>query len=381
MTYKCAVVDVPFGGAKGGICIDPKKYSVAQLENITRRYTMELCQKNFIGPGLDVPAPDLGTSGREMAWIKDTYQQFNINDVNSSACVTGKPVTQGGVRGRTEATGMGVYFGIRDFLQFPFVQQMTGLTGGIEGKTFVIQGLGNVGYYTAKFISEGGGKVIAVAECNGGIAHPDGLNVKDVYTYWRNYGTFEGFPDAKFLEDPLLPLEMECDVLVPAAIEKTIHVGNADHIKAKIVAEAANGPCTPRAQEILAKKRVIIIPDLYLNAGGVTVSYFEWLKNLSHVRFGRLNKKWEEHSKSLLVNFLETQVNRKLSERERKLVIYGAKEEDIVYSGLEDTMYNAGVEIVETAEKLNCDLRTAAIYNAISKIQKVSYESGIMFSA
>lgn len=381
MTYKAAVVDVPFGGAKGGICIDPKRYTVEQLQSITRRYTMELCQKNFIGPGIDVPAPDMGTSGREMAWIKDTFQQFNASDVNSIACVTGKPVTQGGVRGRTEATGLGVFYGIRDFLQFPEIQFATNLTGGIRDKTVVVQGIGNVGYYSAHFVNKAGGKVVAICEYNGGIENQDGLDVDELKKHWDEYGSFKGFQGGEFISDPLQVLEYECDILIPAAIEKTIHKGNAHNIKAKIIAEAANGPVTPNAHKALIDRGVVVIPDLLLNAGGVTVSYFEWLKNLSHVRFGRLNKKWEEHSKTLLINFLESQSDRDFSKSERTRVINGASESDIVYSGLEDTMYNACLETMETANKMNIDHRRAAFYNAISKINTVMQESGQMFSS
>jgi len=380
MTYKCAVVDVPFGGAKGGIAINPRNYSVNELERITRRYTMELCQKNFIGPGIDVPAPDMGTGGREMSWIRDTFQQFNTTEVDGLACVTGKPVTQGGVRGRTEATGLGVYYGIRDFLEFEEVQQKTGMTPGLKGKNVIVQGLGNVGFYAAHFCSKAGGKITAISEYNSAVANPDGLDVEDAKAYFTANGSFKGYPNGECLADPLVPLEMECDILIPAATEKTIHAGNAANIKAKLIGEAANGPLTPKAHWALVDKGVVIIPDLLLNAGGVTVSYFEWLKNLSHVRFGRLNKKWEEHSKATLVRFVEEQAGRKLSDAERRLVIHGAEEVDIVYSGLEDTMFNACMETRVTANEQGLDYRTAAFYNAISKIAKVMEESGTMFS-
>ncbi|XP_004348934.1 glutamate dehydrogenase [Capsaspora owczarzaki ATCC 30864] len=349
MTYKCAVVDVPFGGAKGGICIDPKKYTVDQLERITRRFTMELCQKNFIGPGIDVPAPDMGTGGREMTWIKDTYQQFNSSDVDALACVTGKPLTQGGVRGRNEATGLGVYYGIREFLTYEEVQKKTGLTEGIKGKRFVIQGVGN--------------GVLRL----GSLPH-------------RANKSFQNYSKDTFIPEGVEVLEIECDILIPAASERQIHKGNAPNIRAKIVGEAANGPLTPNGHDILSAKGTIIIPDMLLNAGGVTVSYFEWLKNLSHVRFGRLNKKWEEHSKSKLVEIIEETSNRKLSAGERRLIIHGANEADLVYSGLEDTMINACMETRVTALKKDCDYRTAAFYNAIRKIASVLEESGQLFS-
>jgi len=380
MTYKCAVVDVPFGGAKGGVRIDPKKYTLAQREKITRSYALLLCQKNFIGPGLDVPAPDMGTGEQEMSWIKDTYQAFNTNDVDSMACVTGKPISAGGIRGRTEATGLGVYYGIREFLSYEEVLKKTGLTPGLRGKSIVIQGFGNVGYWAARFFSESGAKIVAVAEFNGAVYNPNGLDVEALNKYKLQHGTFLGFPGAQNIEDSTKALELECDILIPAALEKQIHIGNAHNIKAKIIGEAANGPMTPRGDEILLAKGTIIIPDLLLNAGGVTVSYFEWLKNLSHVRFGRLNKKWEESSKKMLLDFIETTVNKKLDDSAKNLVIHGADEVDIVRSGLDDTMTNACAETRKTANEKHTDYRTAALYNAIMKIKAVYESSGNLFS-
>jgi len=381
MTYKCAVVDVPFGGAKGGVRIDPKKYTLAQREKITRSYALLLCQKNFIGPGLDVPAPDMGTGEQEMSWIKDTYQAFNTNDVDSMACVTGKPISAGGIRGRTEATGLGVYFGIREFLGYDEVLQKTGLTPGVKGKKVIIQGFGNVGYWAAHFFEQAGAKIIAVSEYNGAVYNPNGLNVDDLLKYKLQHGTFIGFPGATMnIPDGTKALEMPCDILIPAALEKQIHIGNAHNIQAKIIAEAANGPTTPRADDILVANGHVVIPDLLLNAGGVTVSYFEWLKNLSHVRFGRLNKKWEETSKKLLLEFVESTVNRKLGDVERNLIIHGADEVDIVRSGLDDTMTTACAETRKSALEKNTDFRTAALYNAIMKIKAVYESSGSLFA-
>eukprot|EP01112_Ceratiomyxa_fruticulosa_P011288 TRINITY_DN304_c0_g1_i5.p1 TRINITY_DN304_c0_g1~~TRINITY_DN304_c0_g1_i5.p1 ORF type:complete len:513 (+),score=100.77 TRINITY_DN304_c0_g1_i5:130-1668(+) len=380
MTYKCAVVDVPFGGAKGGVRIDPKKYSLAQREKITRQYALLLCQKNFIGPGLDVPAPDMGTGEQEMSWIRDTYQAFNTNDVDSMACVTGKPISSGGIRGRTEATGLGVYFGLREFLSYEEVLKRTGLTPGLKGKRVVIQGFGNVGYWAGRFLEQAGAKVIAIAEYNGGIINQEGLNIESLNRHRLQHGTFKDFPGGTFVKESIELLESDCDILIPAALEKQIHVGNAARIKAKVIGEAANGPTTPRADEILLQKGAVIIPDLLLNAGGVTVSYFEWLKNLSHVRFGRLNKKWEEQSKKMLLDFVESQVGKKLGDSERSLIIHGADEIDLVRSGLDDTMTNACQETRKTAMDRNTDYRTAAFYNAIMKIKTVFESSGNMFS-
>eukprot|EP00842_Homolaphlyctis_polyrhiza_P000940 jgi/Hompol1/1847/HPOL_002778-RA len=379
MTFKNAVVDVPFGGAKGGVKIDPTKYDEKTLERITRRFTLELCQKNFIGPGIDVPAPDMGTSGREMSWIFDTYRQFRPDDVNAAACVTGKPIPQGGVRGRTEATGLGVYFGIREFLSYKDIQQQTGLSGKIEGLKVVVQGFGNVGYWAARFLSTNGAKIVGIAEYNGGIYNDDGLDIEALLAHRQATKTFEGFAGGHFVKDSASLLEKECDVLVPAALEQQIHRGNAERIKAKLVAEGANGPVTPAGHDILIRRGIPVLPDLLMNSGGVTVSYFEWLKNLSHVRFGRMNKRWDEQGKSKLVDLVEEVAGRRLSANERRQVTHGAEEHDLVYSGLEDTMIVACNEIHTTAMKKGIDHRTAALSNAISKIATTYAGSGMIF--
>ncbi|GBB95155.1 hypothetical protein RclHR1_02490010 [Rhizophagus clarus] len=381
MTYKCAIVDVPFGGAKGGICIDPKRFTLAQLERITRRYTVELCQKAFIGPGVDVPAPDMGTGAREMAWIMDTFRQFHPNDVNSIGCVTGKPISLGGVRGRNEATGLGVYYGVREFLSYPEVQNATGLSEKIEGKRIVIQGFGKVGYWAAKFFEKNGAKIIGIGERDCGAYNPNGINIEDLYDHLVKTGTFQGASDIDIIDDTLKILELDCDILIPAALERQINLGNATKINAKIVGEAANGPITPAANNILIEKGIVILPDLLLNAGGVTVSYFEWLKNLSHMRFGRMTKKWDELGKSKLVELVENNVGRHLTESERKSIVQGAEERDLVYSGLEDTMVAACQETRSTAVTKNIDFRTAAFVNAIQKIANVYEGSGMMFMA
>ena len=295
MTYKCAIVNVPFGGGKGGIKINPRKYSVYELEKITRRYTSELVKKNFIGPGIDVPAPDYGTGEREMAWIVDTYASLKPGDIDAAGCVTGKPITQGGVRGRKEATGLGVFYGIREVCNMPDVMKKIGLEQGIVNKKVVVQGLGNVGYHSAKFFREAGAVVIALAEYEGAIMNPAGLNEEEVFQHRKNTGSILNFPGATNLAKNTDALELECDILIPAALENVINGDNAPRVKAKIIGEAANGPCTPEADEIFIQKGILCVPDMYLNAGGVTVSYFEWLKNLSHVRYGRMEKRFTEN--------------------------------------------------------------------------------------
>ncbi len=374
MSFKCAIVDAPFGGAKGGVKIEPRKYTESQLERITRRYTAELVKKNFIGPGIDVPAPDYGTGPREMAWIVDTYTALNPGQIDAQACVTGKPVEQGGIRGRIEATGRGVFYGVRHVLSFPEDLKPLGLAPGLDGKTVVVQGLGNVGYHAAKFFAEAGARIVAIAEYDGAIHAAEGLDVDAVQAHRRETGSILNFPGAKNLPRSQDALECECDLLVPAALEGQITSENAPRIQAKIVAEAANGPVTAQAEEVLQQKGVLIIPDLYLNAGGVTVSYFEWLKNLSHVRFGRMSKRFEEASNLGLVNTIERLTGKRLSPEEKDAIIHGADEIDLVNSGLEETMITAYEAIRETMLRTNgvSDLRTAAFLCAINKIA-VSY--------
>ncbi|MFQ5864498.1 MAG: Glu/Leu/Phe/Val dehydrogenase [bacterium] len=374
MTYKCAIVDVPFGGAKGGIKIEPRKYTVHQLERITRRYTSELVKKNFIGPGVDVPAPDYGTGPREMAWIADTYSAFNPGHIDAVACVTGKPVEQGGIRGRNEATGRGVFYGLRQALSYSDDMKKLGLAPGLEGKRVVVQGLGNVGYHAAKYCQEAGAILVAVAEYDGAIYDPKGIDVEEVVKHRRETGSILNFPKAHNVEKSIEALEYECDILIPAALERQITAENAPRIKASIVAEAANGPTTVTAEEILKSKGIMIIPDMYMNAGGVTVSYFEWLKNLSHVRFGRMSKRFEESSNLALLGAVERITGKQLSRDELSVIARGADEIDLVNSGLEETMINAYDAIRETMYTTSgiTDLRTAAFVNAINKIA-VSY--------
>lgn len=379
MTYKCAIVNVPFGGGKGGIKINPRNYSTYELEKITRRYTAELVKKNFIGPGIDVPAPDYGTGEREMAWIVDTYQSLRPGEIDSAGCVTGKPITQGGVRGRKEATGLGVFFGIREVCSMPNIMEKVGLTLGIEGKTVIVQGLGNVGYHSAKFFREHGAKVVAIAEHNGAIYNADGLNEEDVFQFKKTNGSVLNFPGATNIFKSSDALELECDILIPAALENVINADNAPRIKAKIIGEAANGPLTPEADEILLAKGVLVVPDMYLNAGGVTVSYFEWLKNLSHVRYGRMEKRFTENMNTHILNQMESLSGKKVNDTERNFILHGADEVDLVHSGLEETMITATREIMEIwkSNPEIPDMRTAAYVNAINKVATSYNELGI----
>ena len=379
MTYKCAIVNVPFGGGKGGIKINPRNYSTYELEKITRRYTAELVKKNFIGPGIDVPAPDYGTGEREMAWIVDTYASLKPGEIDAAGCVTGKPVTQGGVRGRKEATGLGVFFGTREVCNMEDVMKKMGLTTGIAGKKVVVQGLCNVGYHSAKFFREAGAIVIGLAEYEGAIFNASGLNEDEVFQHRKKTGSILNFPGATNLAKNTDALEMECDILVPAALENVINGENAPRVKAKIVAEAANGPCTPEADEVFTKKGILCIPDMYLNAGGVTVSYFEWLKNLSHVRYGRMEKRFTENQNAHILSTMETLTDKQVSDEERKFIMHGPEEVDLVHSGLEETMISATREIMDIWQSNPAipDMRTAAYVNAINKVATSYAELGI----
>jgi glutamate dehydrogenase (NAD(P)+) len=381
MSYKCAIVDVPFGGAKGGVRIDRREFSDAELERITRRYTFELVRKNFIGPGVDVPAPDYGTGSREMGWMLDTYNQVTDDQLNGLACVTGKPVGQGGVRGRTEATGQGVFYGIRQACSFSEDMEELGLATGLEGKTVVVQGLGNVGYHSANFLQEGGAKIVGLAEIEGAIHDPSGLDINDVMEHRRETGSILDFPGATNIEKSADALELECDILIPAALEGVITEKNAPRIKAKIIGEAANGPVTSEADAILQKKGVLMIPDVYLNAGGVTVSYFEWLRNLSHVRHGRMSRRFEERNAERILRAVDELTDQKFDEKLLDDLIerigFGASEKDLVNSGLEDTMAVAYDEIRSIRKEKKTDMRTAAFISAINKIAKSYADMGI----
>ncbi len=371
MSYKCAVVDVPFGGAKGAVAIDSSDYSEAELERITRRLTYELYGKGFIGPGSDVPAPDYGTGGREMGWIVDTYTALADRKLNAKGCVTGKPISLGGVRGRTEATGRGVYYGLAEACRSEEDMEALGLDPGIEGKTFVVQGLGNVGYHAARFLEEAGARMVGVAEVGGSIRDPGGLDVDDVVAHREETGSVAEFPGAETLDRRDRALELDCDILIPAALENQITTDNAERIQAKIVAEAANGPTTMEAAGILLDRGIMILPDIFVNAGGVTVSYFEWLKNLSHVRYGRMGKRFEEATNEGILRAVEELTGRTFPEDTVREVAYGPGEEDLVNSGLEETMVTAYREIRECARTHDTDLRTASLVVAIDKIARV----------
>ncbi|MDR9395325.1 MAG: Glu/Leu/Phe/Val dehydrogenase [Roseovarius sp.] len=376
MTYKCALVEAPFGGSKGGLCVDPREWDEHEMELITRRFAYELAKRDLIHPAQNVPAPDMGTGEREMAWIADQYRRMNTTDINARACVTGKPVHAGGIQGRTEATGRGVQYALREFFRNPEDVSKAGMSGTLDGKRVVVQGLGNVGYHAAKFLQEEDGcKIVAVIERDGGLLDDDGLDVEELRNWIAKHGGVDGYPKGKYVRDGAKYLEHDCDIIVPAALEGVINLSNAENVKAPLIIEAANGPVTAGADKILRDKGCVIIPDMYANAGGVTVSYFEWVKNLSHIRFGRMGRRQEESRHELIVNELHKLDQQlgdtwSMSPDFKQKYLRGAGELELVRSGLDDTMraaYQAMREVWHEREDVT-DLRTAAYLVSIEKV-------------
>ena len=385
MTYKCALVEAPFGGSKGGLCIDPRQYEEHELELITRRFAYELAKRDLINPSQNVPAPDMGTGEREMAWIADQYARMNTTDINARACVTGKPLNAGGIAGRVEATGRGVQYALREFFRNPEDVAAANLDGKLDGKRVIVQGLGNVGYHAAKFLmSEDGAKITAVIERDGGLIDENGLDIEAVHQWIANHGGVTGYPNARYVENGAVLLEEDCDILIPAALEGVINLSNAANIKARLIIEAANGPVTAGADEILREKGCVIIPDMYANAGGVTVSYFEWVKNLSHIRFGRMQRRQEEARHQLVVDELEALSESlgktwTLDPKFKERYLRGADELELVRSGLDDTMrtaYQSMREVWHSRDDVT-DLRTAAYLVSIDKVAKSYRAKGL----
>ena len=375
MTYKCALVDAPYGGSKGGLCIDPLEYDEHELEQITRRFAYELIKRDLINPSQNVPAPDMGTGEREMAWIADQYQRMNTTDINGRACVTGKPVIGGGIQGRTEATGRGVQYALQEFFRHPEDIKSAGLIGKLDGKSIILQGLGNVGYHAAKFLSEeDGARITGVIERDGAVRNSDGLDIEALKLWVAENGGVKDFPGASYTSDGASVLEADCDILIPAALEGVIHRENAGGIQARLIVEAANGPVTASADIILREKGIVIIPDMYANAGGVTVSYFEWVKNLSHIRFGRMERRREEARNQLIVEELErlssSEIGWQLTPDFKMKYLKGATELELVRSGLDDTMRGAYNDMAEVWRRRSDvpDMRTAAYLVSIEKV-------------
>ncbi len=382
MTYKCALVQAPFGGSKGGLRIDPREWDAHEMEQITRRFAYELIKRDLINPSQNVPAPDMGTGEREMAWIVDQYRRMNTTDINAAACVTGKPINSGGIQGRVEATGRGVQYALQEFFRYDEDKAKANLSGKLKDKRVIVQGLGNVGYHAAKFVSEeDGAKVVAVIEHDGAVVNADGLNIDLLREHIEMTGGVKDFLNAEFIPDGASVLEMDCDILIPAALEGVINLTNADRIKANLIIEAANGPITSGADEVLMHKGVVIIPDMYANAGGVTVSYFEWVKNLSHIRFGRMQRRQEESRHQLLLDELQRlgddpSITWNLSEDFKAKYLKGADELELVRSGLDDSMraaYQSMRQVWHSRDDVP-DLRTAAFLVSIERVA-ASYRS------
>ncbi len=385
MTFKCALVETPFGGSKGGLCLDPRQWETHELEQITRRFAYELIKRDLINPAQNVPAPDMGTGEREMAWIADQFRRMNTTDINSAACVTGKPPHAGGIQGRTEATGRGVQYALQEYFRHPEDIARAGLSGSLDGKRVVVQGLGNVGYHAALFLStEDGSKVTAVIERDGAIINDDGIDIAELRNYIMEHGQVQGFPGGEYTQNGSAVLEKDCDILIPAALEGVVHKGNAANIKAPLIIEAANGPITAGGDEILRQKGTVIIPDMYANAGGVTVSYFEWVKNLSHIRFGRMQRRQEEARHLILVDELErlsssTDVKWTLSDNFKQKYLRGAGELELVRSGLDDTMraaYQSMREVWHERDDVE-DLRVAAYLVSIGRVATAYQSKGL----
>lgn len=377
MTYKCALLGLPFGGSKGALKIDPTEWDQNELERITRRFTQELTRQNFLSPSQNVPAPDVGTSEKTMVWMADEYRRMKPDDINAEACVTGKPLAAGGIEGRSEATGRGVQFALREFFSHKADVSRTGLPASLGGRRVIVQGFGNVGYHAAKFLAEDGCRIVSVIERNGGISNPEGLDIAALRTFFATHGSFADFPGGEFVRDSDTLLFAPCDILVPAARESVLTADNAHQVQASLIVEAANGPVSYEGDRILRERGIVIIPDLFANAGGVTVSYFEWVKNIAHVPFGLMERRQRQHENSLLTSSLEQMLNTKFPEEIANLG--GAREIDLVRSGLEEKMRSTYAQMSHLWNKADGidDLRSAAYVIALTRIKGLYEAIGI----
>lgn len=380
MTYKCALVSVPFGGGKGGLRINPRDYSRDDMERITRRFARDLATHGFLNPATNVPAPDIGTGEREMAWFADTYKHLHPEDINYVACVTGKPVNHGGIEGRIEATGRGIQYVLKEFFRHPAEVKLAGMSGELAGKKIIIQGFGNVGYHAARFLAkEDKVKIISIIDHDGMVVNEKGLDIEGLREHFGKHQSIRDFAGGETLDDGAGGLEMPCDILIPAAVEGVIHQQNAARIQAKLIVEAANGPVTFDADCILRQRGVQILPDAYVNAGGVVVSYFEWIRNLHHIRFGRLERRFDENRGRAIVAALEEATGRPLPEKIRQELMHGASELDLVLSGLDDAMRQAFQQIIETRDRYPEieDYRVAAYVIALKRLASSYLDVGV----
>lgn len=379
MTYKCAVADIPFGGSKGSLKIDPNKYTEQELKSITHLYAERLIKKGFLSPATNVPAPDVGTGEREMVWIMDTYKNLFPNDINYLACVTGKPIAYGGIRGRAASTGRGVEESIREYLRHEKLYKRAKLKPIISENKIIIQRFGKVGKSLAiELFTRDQAKIIAIGEYDGYLHNEQGIDIPSVVRHFDKTRSFKNFKGAKFIDKPDEILTLQCDILIPAALESVINMRNVEKIKTKLIVEAANGPVTYNADEFLNKKGIDILPDIYVNSGGVVVSYFEWVKNITHVRFGRLQRRYEENKMNELIHVVEDATGRTIPEKYKQNIIQGVQEVDLVNSGLEDVMRETFKEILKNLKILKkSSLRTAAYAIALNKLKQFHQDMGV----
>jgi len=370
MTYKCAIVNIPFGGAKGGLKINPKNYTMPQLREITKAFASKLINKGFISPALNVPAPDVGTSEREMEWILETYKTLKPDDINYRGCVTGKPLHRGGIAGRTEATGRGIEEVVREIFRHEDVVKEAGLKNELKDNEIIVQGFGNVGSNLAKHLyNRDNAKIIAIGEFDGYLYNKKGIDINALIEFFQKNKSINNPKLGEFKNKPSELLELDCDILIPAALENAITVDNVDKIKTKLIIEAANGPVSFEADQKLFEKGVMIIPDIYVNAGGVVVSYFEWVKDISHIRFGRVEKRFQEQKILDIIDLIDKKTNTKTDFDTIKKIIHGADEEDLAFSGLEDSMRNAFIEIYNAKKQIKKSFRDSAYYVSLKKIR------------
>ena len=371
MTYKCAIVNIPFGGAKGGLKINPKNYTIPQLREITKAFASKLINKGFISPALNVPAPDVGTSEREMEWILETYKTLKPDDINYRGCVTGKPLHRGGIAGRIEATGRGIEEVIREVFRHKDIIKESKLKNELRENEIIIQGFGNVGSNLAKHLfNRDKAKIVAIGERDGYLFNKEGIDINALIEFYKKNKNINNSKLGEFKDKPNELLELNCDILIPAALENTITVDNVDRIKANLIIEAANGPISFEADQKLFEKGVIIIPDIYVNAGGVVVSYFEWVKDISHIRLGRVEKRFQEQKILEIIDLIDKKTNTKTDFDTIKKIIHGADEEDLAFSGLEDSMRNAFIEIYNVRKQIKKSFRESAYYVSLKKIRK-----------
>ena len=370
MTYKCAIVNIPFGGAKGGLKINPKNYTMPQLREITKAFASKLINKGFISPALNVPAPDVGTSEREMEWILETYKTLKPDDINYRGCVTGKPLHRGGIAGRTEATGRGIEEVVREIFRHEDIVKEAGLKNELKDNEIIVQGFGNVGSNLAKHLyNRDNAKIIAIGEYDGYLYNKKGIDINALIEFFQKNKSINNPKLGEFKNNPSELLELDCDILIPAALENAITVDNVDKIKTKLIIEAANGPISFEADQKLFEKGVMIIPDIYVNAGGVVVSYFEWVKDISHIRFGRVEKRFQEQKILDIIDLIDKKTNTKTDFDTIKKIIHGADEEDLAFSGLEDSMRNAFIEIYNAKKQIKRSFRDSAYYVSLKKIR------------